>query len=331
MEDPEKTKITSSSEMDISPKDNSTNEESQTGSQKQFREVQIKEKPMMQRFEVEKPSKRPYKGRKVKKTKYKRSRKRSSSSEVGSSSSEDQKSKKSKKLSKNAKNAKKRSKNSKRKSRKYSSSDSSESKSSSSGYESDSSSTDSDSSSTESSSSSDTDYDLTNYDSIKGIYKAYIQPCMLVSIFVVLVFIANLLFENSLTACNYDVIVCIKWLKSKMIPIIVQIVAFAFIHFAVAVASLYQRVCYVRWFGLFLVFVSYGYRIMTSKGFGNVDHSKANMMISEVILIVMTAIWTFWWITFKLWFWVRPRRKGYRSAQKLTGGNQAEGKFARQV
>jgi hypothetical protein len=99
------------------------------------------------------------------------------------------------------------------------------------------------------------------------------------------------------------------------------------IHFAILVVSIYMRVCYVRWTGIFLTILSYGFRIKTSKGFGNVDHSKANMMISEMVLLFMTIVWAFWTITFKLWFLNRRRtRKGYSQAQRLPGNNDPKSK-----
>lgn len=90
-----------------------------------------------------------------------------------------------------------------------------------------------------------------------------------------------------------------------------------------------MKVCYVKWTGLSLASLSYGYRLKTSKGFGNVDHSQANMMISEVILIAMTLIWAFWWVTFNLWFLNRKRRKGYSRANQVQGSNIPRSKLSK--
>lgn len=254
----------------------------------------------------------------------------------GSDSSESPRPKK-KRTKRNKKSRKSKKKTSKK--RRHSSSSSSNSSSNSDTTNSSDSDSNSDSLSSSSSSSSQADsssssssqsstninYDLFNNDTIRQLYFAYIKPCLIVTVEVVLLFIANLLFENSLSACDYDVIVCIKWLKSKMIGIIVQIFAFSLIHFTIVVLSIYIELCYVRWTGIILSMVSYGYRFQTSKGFGNLDHSKANMMISEMVLIFMTLVWIFWMITFKLWFLNRRRRrKGYKRAQRLPGGPRGQ-------
>lgn len=114
---------------------------------------------------------------------------------------------------------------------------------------------------------------MSQYRSGKQIFRAYIIPGIHISVYVVAIFIGNILFENSLTACNYDVIVCIKWLKSQFVSIIVQIFVYTLIHIGVFLFSLFNSVCYVKYTGIAIASTSYGYRMYTSKGFGNADHS----------------------------------------------------------
>lgn len=152
---------------------------------------------------------------------------------------------------------------------------------------------------------------------MKAIYTKKIKPCLKLFFLFFMIVLANFLFENSLTACNYDVIVCIKWLRSKMIFIVLQVFVFALIHFMMVIVSLFEESKYIKWTGLSLSIVSYGYRIQTSKGFGNVDHSQANMMISEVLIIFMAITWSWWYVTFKLWFNSSIKKpKGYKQASK---------------
>jgi hypothetical protein len=49
------------------------------------------------------------------------------------------------------------------------------------------------------------------------------------------------------------------------------------------------------------------------------------MMISEMVLIFMALLWGWWWVTFKLWFGSRPRRRrGYSTVKKGPNGAQVK-------
>ena len=126
-----------------------------------------------------------------------------------------------------------------------------------------------------------------------------------------LILLAQILWNYSLVSCEYDIVVCIKWLRGKFVPIILYVLGYTMIHFYVLIHSLLVKSKRMKVLGLFLSIGSFFYRYSVSEGFSNLDHSKANMTICLMIL-VLASVLLGWFVAAyllyrvektKFWFW----------------------------
>lgn len=133
----------------------------------------------------------------------------------------------------------------------------------------------------------------------KQFCKDYVAPCCLLTIWLVLFGLSQIAWEKSLLGCEYDIVVCIKWLRGKFVKIILYVVFFTTVHFYIFIHSLYLKNKIVKSIGLFMVVASFGYRYMTSQGFDAEDHSQANLSLCVMVLIALTVIFLWWFFAIK--------------------------------
>lgn len=126
-----------------------------------------------------------------------------------------------------------------------------------------------------------------------------IGPCVIVTVWGTLIGIAQFIWESTLMACDYDIIVCIKWLKSKFITVIWEIFAYSLIHYYIFLHALLVNKPYLRATGITLALGSFGYRYITSHGFSAIDHSKANVQLAGFMIFVLVLISLSFYFTLK--------------------------------
>lgn len=136
----------------------------------------------------------------------------------------------------------------------------------------------------------------------------FLLPCLLVAFWGFLIGVSQIIWEKTLLACDYDVIVCIKWLKKKFMTVIYEILAYALIHFYVFVHGIYHSKPYIRATGMSLALISFGYRYVTSHGFSAIDHSKANVQLAGFMMAFLFFIYFCFWVTVKMF--KSSRKKG---------------------
>ena len=124
-----------------------------------------------------------------------------------------------------------------------------------------------------------------------------VLPGLLVATWSVLILYSQFMWEKSLVTCNYDIIVCIKWLKKKFFVVVYYILIYATIHFFIFVNAMFLKTPYVRWTGYAMSGGSFLYRYVSSSGFSTVDHSKANVQICTIIFIIFGLIFGYLYIT----------------------------------
>lgn len=136
---------------------------------------------------------------------------------------------------------------------------------------------------------------------VKYICDEYIGPCILFIFWVLLFGLSQLAWTRSLLGCEYDIVVCIKWLRGKFVKIILYVFAYALVHFYILVHSIYHRKLFLKVTGLLMVFSSFGYRWFTSDGFDAEDHSQANFTLCIMMLIFFSVIFFWWFFALKSW------------------------------
>ena len=115
-------------------------------------------------------------------------------------------------------------------------------------------------------------------------------PCGLIIIWTILIVISQILFENSLLACEEDVEDCMKWLRREYLGVLGNILMFSLIHVYIFSHALLSSRLHVKLTGLTLSLVSLVYRYMVSNGFSSADHSKINVILSDVIFLGLGVI-----------------------------------------
>lgn len=107
---------------------------------------------------------------------------------------------------------------------------------------------------------------------------------------------SQLIWEKSLVTCNYDIIVCLKWLKDKFFDVIGYILLYTLLHSLVLITAILSSFPWLKYSGIALASVSFFYRIWTSNGFSTVDHSKANVQICLFFFLCMMLmfVWFYW-------------------------------------
>ena len=117
-----------------------------------------------------------------------------------------------------------------------------------------------------------------------------------------MIVLAQYLWLWSLEGCEYDIIVCIKWLRGKFAKIIFLVLAYTTIHFVILLNSIFTKKFWLKILGLTMSIVSIGYRFLVSKGFSQTDHSKANFTLAVIMFILLTTIFSWFFLTFHFVF-----------------------------
>jgi hypothetical protein len=133
-------------------------------------------------------------------------------------------------------------------------------------------------------------------------------------LYTILIIVANIVFNKSNDSCKLDLIFCVKWLQNNMLSFIIEILVYTITHLIVFFTALKYctSIKKAKWTGLILSTSSYIYRIFTSHGYSETDHSKANMIISQIMLLLLGIIWLFLKITYNLWRCKLKRAKTYK-------------------
>lgn len=128
----------------------------------------------------------------------------------------------------------------------------------------------------------------------------FIFPCCLVTFWGILIGISQIVWEKSLLACDYDIIVCIKWLKEKFLSVIWEIVFYSLVHYYIFLHGFFHPIPYIRATGISLATLSFCYRYLTSHGLSQIDHSKANVQLAGIIMVIFAMITFSFWVTAKI-------------------------------
>ena len=123
---------------------------------------------------------------------------------------------------------------------------------------------------------------------------------------IVLILYSQIAWTYSMIGCEYDIIVCIKWLRGKFIKIIFWVAIYSAIHFAILIHAFFTKNKKIKYIGYFLSLVSLGYRYLHSQGFSKLDYSQANFTLCCVMMMTFGCIF-FWWF-FSVRFYLMARK-----------------------
>lgn len=107
-----------------------------------------------------------------------------------------------------------------------------------------------------------------------------------ISLFISMFVYAQILWGKSLETCKDDIIICLKEMKMKFFTILQYIALFGFIHFLIFILSFFVKSQFVKYFGISLSVMGFGFRAWNSQGFSAEDHSLANIVISFSVIVV---------------------------------------------
>ena len=131
---------------------------------------------------------------------------------------------------------------------------------------------------------------------MEKVYKKFVLTS-----WIFLLVYSQIAWTYSLIGCEYDIILCIIWLRTKFVKIIFWVVVYASIHFGIIVNAFFIKSLKMKIFGLATTFLSLLYRYSSSKGFSPTDYSQANFTLCCAVLIFLVVIFFWWYFTIK-WF-----------------------------
>lgn len=134
-----------------------------------------------------------------------------------------------------------------------------------------------------------------------------IFPYAIITFWLIILGVAQVLWEKTLLSCDEDMIACVKALKSEFNRLFIELAIYSVIHFYIFLHSLFISTKYIKRTGFGLSLVSYWYRYATSHGFSHVDHSKANVQVSQLIIIILTIISLSIFITYRIFKYKKER------------------------
>jgi len=143
---------------------------------------------------------------------------------------------------------------------------------------------------------------------IKKLCGDYVCPVCVLIIWAFFMIGAQYSWNMSLIGCEYDIIVCIKWLRGKFVKIILYVLLYTTCHFVIFIHALFTKNRILKYTGFTLSVGSLFYRYMVSKGFTQTDHSQANFTLAVIIMIFMTALFLWFFISF--YFLFKKEKKG---------------------
>lgn len=134
---------------------------------------------------------------------------------------------------------------------------------------------------------------------VQIIFTEYVFPCILFTFWLIIFGLSQIAWQKSLLGCQFDIVVCIKWLRGKFVKIILYVVAYTLVHFYIFVHALFHRKKFLKISGLLMSTISFSYRWLTSDGFDAEDHSKANFTLCLVTLIFICMFFFWWFVAIK--------------------------------
>ena len=125
----------------------------------------------------------------------------------------------------------------------------------------------------------------------------------IIILYIILIIVANILFKKSNDSCKLDIIFCVKWLQNNMTVFIIQIFFFTLIHLLVFFTALKycKNIKKAKWTGLIISISNYTYKTLSSHGYSESDHSKANILVSQTMMALIFIVFYSLTITYKLW------------------------------
>ena len=129
------------------------------------------------------------------------------------------------------------------------------------------------------------------------------------TIYTTLILYSQLAWLYAKTGCDYDLMVCLSWMRYQVVKILAWMALYSLIHFGVFIHAFHSKSPKIKILGFLMVFVSLGYRYTQSLGFFQMEYGQANFTLTFIFLLFLALVYFWWFLTLKFFLEARKGEK----------------------